>query len=556
MKLYTDKDEIEVGQIVNSKLSEESIDTIHLDDDSLDTLNMAIENFKSTVTKLEIIHGVHDRLVDLPINTIKYYNAIESYSPILKSIYGNLGVTGTVPSMEDFKSSRTVESTHEIALEGLVDTIKKIWTIIKDTIAAFFKKIDLFFRRLLNHDLDVSNYEKLLDKMTVKIKNNSMLVSTTDKVIKSKLPSMLATPGMDSVSHEFLREVVFASMNTTSRLIQNTLINDTRSKMISSINNNVIPKVKELLTNDIQHLTDTSKIDSLISDIKFQLSEAITSIYPISLDKRELPEKVHTNLYNNFTNEETNSNVFTIRSLIEVDSDFNLLPNRYNVFLMNAGNEKLFISSVTEEQAQVGNMVEPIVDRNILLSLYKDYKNSLGTVDIKTMSKVSEELDRTISKLVDTTRNNLVTVLNTLEGVLKEVSMESNSFDHDSDTEIDQANTIAVDNAAEEISTEGDDIDIEALVARKREELSARNIRTSSADQDLLNIPEVSDKDRLRINVEYTIKAIKKFESYMTRILTILQINSREINVGVSRAYANLRLEVIKYIYNSARLYR
>jgi len=88
----------------------------------------------------------------------------------VENIASRVGEEVDIPSHESFDgSSRSVQST-ELSMEGIVDTLKKIWAKIKSWILKVWDAIKNFFKRWFTHagrvKAKIDNFEKYASKLT------------------------------------------------------------------------------------------------------------------------------------------------------------------------------------------------------------------------------------------------------------------------------------------------------------------------------------------------------------------------------------------------------
>lgn len=412
-KLYDESEwkNAEIGKIV---CHEDTLDSDGLREDIADTeetLQYVSEAFKTAFENIKLVTDMSSTLNEINAPTASYFTSLENYTSVLESISSNLGVRRKfIPSMETFSTPYGFKASHQVAMEGFKEFLKKLWERIKEVFNIFFKKINIFLRRLMKYDLDVDSYEKYLEKLMSMIKSKKPAIKDKTVLIDTKLPSLLASPGMESINTDFLVEVGIGKvMNFTSAY--------------SRARNKVIPALraftKDGLVQLIDHLTgelNRGELSSFISDTSStNIAPAVNSLKDhtddikkqmfgefAALDPKSLPDEVINAIQLHLDRTQIqNSQVYTMFDFVNV---MNALPKNYNCFLFSPNdNYKIFVQTSKENNLYVKNSMYPITSSSNLVSLYEDYKKFSKTVDMnkfgEQIKNASEDLDDVIKKM-------------------------------------------------------------------------------------------------------------------------------------------------------------
>ena len=585
-------------EIVGStQMSFEALNTYRLPDIGTDIeeyqcdLGIATERLNTAYGDFELITGIANTIRSKKIASVDYFVSIENYTPVISNIANNLGVRVRVPAMEDFKNQYGTAASHDIVMEGFYEFVARIWQKIKDLFSDFFKKIGMFFRRLVNAELDLETYEHYLSAMIVKIRSKSPTISDNKAQIDSKLPSLLADEGMEEIDADY---ILGAGEDKLRRLVDIT--NSTFKEGLSNLESVELDElhllIKALIDNTRQDCNDIDKIKSDIAALMNAAQTHLDSIFTIRVnDQSTLPEKVLNALYHNFDRSEMKD--IETRSLVDDGNKLDRLPKNFNAYFIRA-DDKLNIQATVELNSYVKNNLVPISTASNLVNFYEYYKKFSKGIDIKRLDGIMDKVHKRIEAILITMKRDYTDMLNDLAGIkrVKQVS----------DTSVDPAAVIAAikklcderygtDNRAaskrnqfvQELGTGAgmppDSVNLLSVMvnsatyryndARGNDALTQfieendiatfvpdliRGLKTDTVQPDLAAKAErfisLTGEELDELRGEYD--ALQK---YLVTYVTSLQIALKELSTNLAGTYTELRIELVKYIYNSAKLY-
>lgn len=388
-------------------------------EDSAHSLELAVESVKTASEKLILVQSISGHLDSQKRTELSYFTSLEHYKPVLESIASNLGVKSSIPSLEDFKNPYGTEASHAIAMEGLYDWIKKIWKKIKDVFVAFFKKVTLFLKRLLKYDLELEEYERYLEKTMVELKSNKPTITDNKVIIDSKLPSLLAYPGMEKVTSDFILQQGDYKANQLVRMINDIFITKL-SKVANEDFKVIYDSVNKLVALDFTDNEDGNEIVLYTKTAKDAAVSAIEKIFTYKTgDFKSLPETVYNAIQYQFTREEIGKDM-TIHSLINSNDNSQSLPNNFNCYFVNYGNNKVFINSSVETNSYVENKVNPITNVNNLVLFYENYKKYSKAINLNKLNSGVESIEKNIDRLIEIMKSRYADNMEKVNSVTKE----------------------------------------------------------------------------------------------------------------------------------------
>lgn len=532
-------------------------------EDSKDTLEICIENYKNVESNINLAYSSLLDLNEKEIASVPYFISLENYSLVMKAISSNLGVAIKLPSLEDFKNPYGIEASHQIATESkFFEFVKRIWEKIKDLFASFFKKINMFLRRLLKYDLDLEHYEKYLDEMISRFKSKKPTITDNKVTFESKLPSLLANEGMESVNSDFILNVGTQKMRQLGRVVNEVCIG-----RLSEVNSKDFKDIKEQIDYILK--TDFTKVskedlEDKIEKLKKTTTKSLNKVFSHGVkDTNELPDSVYTDLQYHFDRTEIDD--LTISSIVDDRNLSESLPKNFNSFLMVSENSKLFIGSSTEFNQFVQNKLNPIGNIDNLITFYEEYKKLNKDVNIKRMDGVLSNFEKEIDGVISIMRGKFTNLLESLKNDKKKFSKtlsgnEKSILEAIVDKVLELQNTSY--KAANEFVNE---LGININVMKED-----RNILYNSIVDYINDIPNsyefmktVADKlgmslgttDMTRAEVKVIIAELEDMQKFLLNYLQAVQVLLKEISVNLAGVYSQLRFELVKYIYNSGSCY-
>jgi tetrahydromethanopterin S-methyltransferase subunit B len=497
---------------------------------------------------------------------------MENYRVVLTNISSNLGIKSKVPSLEDFKNPYGTQASHEIAVESFFSSIKAIWEKIKEVFMAFFKKISVFFKRLTNAQLDLDTYEEYLETMIAKIKAKKMVISDNKVIIDSKLPSLLANPGMESINSDF---VLITGENKIKRLT--IVANGVFSSALEDIGERELKTLKEKIKEGIRYAGDPEftidHVRTFLDGLRELSINGLGQIFNHSVDDiRDLPETVYNAAAYQFDRDELEN--VRIFSLVDGNNFNESLPKNFNSYYIMSGNEKVFVSSSVETNTYVENKLLPISNANNLVKFYEFYKKSSKNMDIKKIDKSINKFQDGIEDIVGIMKRDYVEILEKLHRQ-KHESRQSNRITTVDDAvhalvnffnELERQNpndksvvllmndmtrdlNIPMEPLYRICNNEDPENNYRALIVSIEDE-SEFISKTKAALAGKTNEKVIDIED-----IEEMIKEFEKFQKFLLNFLNSLQTTLKEVSVNLAGTFVELRYEFARYLYNSAKLY-
>lgn len=569
-KLFSFEDESETIEVLPER---EPLSIAEEIEDHSDTLEIITEAFRTTSNEINLVTGIKTSLNSKERPSIDYFTSLENYTPVLSKISDNLGVKCRIPSLEDFKNPFGLEASHQVTMEGFYDYIKTIWNKAKEIFKAFFKKIGLFFRRLLNADLELEEYETYLEGMVAKLKATKPEISDSKAPIKSKLPAFLANEGVESVTSDYILSNGGVKIKYLSEVINNILISDIR-KFSGNNLKNLSEKIKRLISEGV-NVNDIEKTLDELESIKKEAIAGLEIIFNHRLDNiKELPDKVYNDIYHHFDNNEINDII--ISSILDGNNRSMTLPKNFNSYFIVSETGQMFIGSSTELNTYVSDTVTPISNVNNLIQFYDNYKKFKSSVNIKNLDKAIESAEDSIDNIIDLMHDRYTKLLEQLATNKKNIASTggdefmmaihmlhvymkaqmatrnptkmmdaargiSNTF-----PELEEIGDINADQHLDRVTTDIINTysdDRESFISRV-ESFIGETIPRSSSSKEL-------DKDELA----RLIKGYEDLQKFLLNYFNNLQVMLKDIAIELAGSYTELRYEIVKYIYNSAKLY-
>ena len=597
-KLFSPKE-----PVISAVLSFEALDSIRLPDIGIDIdeyrvdFGIATERLNTASGDFKLITSVANTIRSKEIASIDYFISIENYNPVISNIANNLGVRVRVPAMEDFKNQYGTAASHDIVMEGLYEFVARIWQKIKDLLSEFFKKIGMFFRRLVNAELDLETYEHYLSAMIVKIRSKDPIISDNKALIDSKLPSLLADEGVEEIDADY---ILGAGEEKLRRLlsITNSTFKEGLAELESDGLSSLHDLIKELISNTRQ---DSNNPDKLKEDIALLMVAAQThldSIFTINVrDTKSLPEKIYNALNYSFDRSEMEN--LTVRSLVDDENKLDRLPKNFNAYFIRA-DDKLNIQDTVELNTYVKNKLVPISTASNLVTFYEFYKKFSKGINIKGLDSIMDKAHKRIEAILVTMKNDYTDVLNDLAGIRRVKQLDESAVDPRSilnaiDKHVREEDKLsssralkAVKDLCEYTSMDKDlgDAIIHLLIQGKNkgprylmkdtgEEVEGEKAMTAFLEHTNFSAyahhalewlktkkvhPDLAAKaETLVLLTEEEIDELRNqydnLQKYLVTYVTSLQVALKELSTNLAGTYTELRIELVKYIYNSAKLY-
>lgn len=394
-------------------------------------INETISKINELLFDNTIVTSIKEAIESREIGSKEYFYAIETYNPIMKRILKKYNFKYHVISTEDFKNPIVTKYAHDIAIEGLAETIKAIWEKIKKFIRELWEKIKLIVKKLLNLDLTLGQYEETIEEYLAKARENNRKLESPVK-IDTKLPQLLSdsyltntTYGVYNVLDKGKRkiEALTLILTTTDRVSANirASLNQVVDNIKSSdITNKINEKINEIdyifydpdsTTQSISNKTN-EKIEGIFKELGLPNlmsdgKEILGSLFSSNVPSKLIPEDVYDEIINKLEliNDRFNRNegrfderevvFFSLidNSLVNLPADCNYYIGKYN-FIVAGKEYKHYNTSV--ESAMYSAKTYEELDK-----LYTIYKNMKSKVKPKALSSFERSLNDHISNILD-----------------------------------------------------------------------------------------------------------------------------------------------------------
>lgn len=532
-------------------------------EDHSHSLSLATEALRNASNELKLVRHINASLNDKKLASVDYFTSLENYKPVLEVIASNLGSKLTIPSLEDFQNPYGTKASHEVAMESLYSYVKKIWEKIKDIFVAFFKKITLFFKRVFKADLELENYEEYLEVMIAKIKSKKPEISNSKELIDSKLPSLLANPGMETITHDYILGTGEIKIKQLVHMI-NKVFNEGIENLAKNDFKRLSDDVTELVSAGFQKEKSLTEVTEKLDSIKQNAINAVNKLFIHEVRSiRELPETVYNDVYYHLDkNTETS---FKATCLIDQNNSHELLPKNFNCYMITSEERKLFIASSTENNSYVQNKIYPIPTANNLVVFYEFYRKFSKEVNLKRLDNSIKLFDKHIDSLVDCMRGKYMKLLDELSVVDKsdegskfmaailtlKTFMKSNPVNNIPDVN-DAFPEVRYISKLIDDSQEADAIDdIYAAYKGRESEFIGTVSRVTGITINAGTSSSYSEDDRKELLARY-----EELQKFLLNYLNNIQVMLKDISVNMAGTYTELRYELAKYLYKSASLYK
>lgn len=547
-------------------------------------MNIAVERFRSNTNAIMLMDNIRDSMESRKLASVEYFATLEAFTPVLRNLADNLGVSYHVPSLEDFKNPFGTEASHSIATEGFFDYVKKLWDEVMDLIRAFFKKMSIFLSRLFKLDLDLETYEKYLETMIVKLKSKKPVMSDQDKksLISTELPSLLANEGMEKMDVNFLLSTGEYKLKQLVNISNNFFIEGIGDIGIKQFDQ-LYRHIDSLTKQDLSEVTRDVAV-SHMNDIKDAGVAILRSMFANQVSSpRDLPETVYNDLYNNFDRSESDDTV--ILSLVNNSNSYEALPKNFNLFtIISNSSKKVFVTSSTETNTHVENKLNPISNVNSVVTFYEYYKKFKKEVDVKRIGKSLDELDEKLEKIINVMRTRFVDMI---ENIAKNKTSgnQKNGDDVEANVRalVDYLRDIAL------VQVERAPITEQARMMSERRDLVDEILNRTGLDNSIMDpitndggteedvlffieaakhIPNFvknlnsviqfktsSSSSADPEEVKEIVEAYKELQRFLLNYINNIQAMLRDTAINLPGTCNQLRYELVRYIYNSVKLF-
>ena len=504
-------------------------------------LSIIMESFAKSSSDLDILNNIKMSMCGQKEDKIPYFNSLNNYRPVVDNIAKNLGFKNRTPCLEDFQNPYGFKASHEIAMEGFGDFIKRIWEKIKDLAHAFFKKVMLFFKRLLGHDLELENYEEYLAGMISKIKGQRLNISDNKVPLDSKLPSLLAEEGMESINSDYVLTMGLSKVKQIAHLLDTVF-----TQKLDGMGKNLSAQFGESLAKMITVMVENYANDDVMRDafhgFKMAALDPVKGVFQHTVTMKQLDEQAYNAIMHHYTRDDFPDT--EPLALVNSDDVYQKLPKNFNVyFFVGRESKKMFVCASTESNTYVKNVLNPISSRDNLVKFYDDYKKIVKRVDISRLNKTVGQIEKAIDHTIGIIRNDMRSAMDYRQPVVDQLDISSLVMtEEEFETAVGQYADITSFMDLLDNKTYNDYVSDSEL--RKKVNI----VVTGQSGNDSKPID-------LANNQQYR-KRVEELQNYLLGYVSALQTMLKEIATNLTSIYTELRYELVKYIYNSAKLYK
>lgn len=383
---------LEVGQIVRNG---EPVDVVSLYEAD-DSVGIVTESFKPVLHYYEAITHIEKALTEK--NTIL---AVEAYNPLLKSLASNLGCKTAIPSLEDYKNPYSAKASKDVALESISSMLKRVWDAIKKFFNDFFKKVSEFGKRLVNANLQIDTYERYVPDLLKKISRDKLTCSDPSKEVNTKLVQLLAPEGLDKLDGVWVPQnlppIVSATVGAIEFIIKNTIPNISNKAFPVFIN-----EVSEKLSR-IRNISVESDLEATLDEISKEVDSFILGVVKalcsVPTDEKQIPEQAYDKLSDLLVDNTLFS--LTLHMFLDTKNNMYRLPKNFNLVIGVSPEDKLYSVAVTEDNDNKSNTIPVLQDLKALELVYDNYKELTKKFDIKSISRSFLDIDKAVSGFID-----------------------------------------------------------------------------------------------------------------------------------------------------------
>ena len=533
----------------------------------IDATQMAVERF-------EMLSGMQEHMQEQKLCSGAYMASMESYSPVVQAFGARMGVK-TLPALEDFANPYAAKVCHSVAMEGFKEWISKAWEKIKSFFRDFFKKIDQFLKRIVKANLELETYEKHCEHLIAKLNAHNAKITDNRAKLSSQLPRLLANRGDTEVSPDFILNDGRRKINNFLKVTEDLIKVNTGMAMATRLKE-FYDGFKGFVERNKSATPDSAdQLEVAINSLKDKGHLLISGIFPNRVSEpNQLPPKAYEAVASQYSGAQMSSSDFFVYSLAEVNDPYKELPQGTNMVLAYHGKDNFYISVARDDPAQVANYIEPIASLNNLTTFYKDYKSTLGKLNLSLLAKASDQVSDEVDKILNLLQRDFGGVVEKAKGLSLGKDVESlialitflkqKDALKDRDSLAEFINPEAFNNNQEETDVVAHVIDhmFKTLIDNPNESMKRHTDRAKTDPNVQKGVALAIDGLKLKyesiLNSE-TDEARKKllvdFNKYLTNLFTRLQSLYRTLMTDFYGSLTTVRYEVIKYIYDSAKLY-
>ena len=567
-KLFAGEDfdiELPTSQTIEAKIENSDIpDIIETHETSI---QVAVEGVLKATNDLYIVNDIRASLESKKLSSVEYFTSIENYSLYMKSISNNLGIKTKIPSMEDFKNPYGAKTSHQFVMEGFMEFIRSIWQKIKSFFKDFFKRILLFFKRLVNANLEMEEYEEYIEGMMHNVKKSDKKNVEPIK-INSKLPSMLSDFGMDSMGTDFLFSKGQTKLQNLSKLIN--VLTDKHIVNFETQLKDINITISRQFVQGYKPLPDEAR-DISSNARNMYINNFTKNLFGSETTLNSLPERVNSEVLNNFDSNQLGGNNARFYSIINDRDASETLPKNFNVYLAisqydtsddqnNVRTGKLLVISNMEKNTHIVNSMDTIGSRDNLLRFYEFYKKFSKDLKIKDINKrmvdfsnsirvMTESLDEPFAHALET--NSPIIGIGKVSDMLDEGTYEAagKAFQDPAFQAMMAPTIVERDNTDSDKGGQSDTNQLSNILPAG--ELSPGYSHSSSGgnrSSDSGPKQNVDDPSRRQTRREF-----EHLQRFIFNYMNCVQSFLKEYSVNIAATGQECRYEMIKLLYKSAK---
>ncbi|WP_396190546.1 hypothetical protein [Flavobacterium sp.] len=527
---------------------------------------------------IRVAESIYVATESLTLGSKEYFSCLESHNAVVTILSKRMGVA-RMPAMEDIKNPYALKSSRQIALEGIGEFWRKSWEAVKKFFKEFFKKVMLFLRRIVNANLELGDYEVYNDQLVAKLKANNATIRDNSPV-NTKLGQLLANEDQEKVDSDFiLNQGLQKVRNLTSLIDQISNKGDTFFQLEK------LNQIHDALTKQIKahnYLGLGSKynadIGNTVDVLMSMAGDIVGGIFkhPV-MDAKSLPSDVYDKMFDDFDTTTIRSGEIEIHSLIPVDGYNTHLPRDMNLFVAHHDLKRFFVSGYKQEAKHTTPNVDPITQLSNLTRLQDSYKKNIKSVNLKGCTKSLEAAEDVIDKLLDFLSGDYVTLMEKAEGdesdsmdffrlfiaELKETGYNGFTFEEAYGKTAEYKHVTRTTILEQDMTNIFGFVNMASLTEDNYRQLSRAYdngigrsagvvhyiAKTLGIDIEELKSRKPSD-DALS-----NYQKLQELNMYLSHVFSKLQIIYKTIVSDVFGMYTEIRYELVRYIYESARRY-
>lgn len=385
-----------------SEIDRSTDDVAFMVDEMSAYLETQTDKTTAAMEHIAVGEAIWDSMQNLPLGSKEYFAALKPHTTVIEILSKRMGVTH-MPSLEDYKNEYAMRSSHQIAMEGVADFLKKAWETLKRFMVEFFKKVTVFMKRLLRANLDLESYEKYNDQLINKLRVNNATISDNSPV-NTKLGKLLGDMNQEAVDSDYILRTGMSKVNVLVNLLQ--MISKSQGLNVSRES---LKKLRELIADYSDEFSKggygskrTPDVDMFTKVIREQVVNIFTSMFGNTVDDiKSLPDDVYAKLMDEISTADIAKSELSIKSLVNAERPTASLPKDLNIYFANLGSNRIFVASHKDEHDSIPAVVKPVGQLSNLINLHTIYKKEIQPIDIGKTTKMLDGISDEIHALLN-----------------------------------------------------------------------------------------------------------------------------------------------------------